>query len=298
MTIPAFPDFVPLGLEHKPEIDAALARVEPVVSELTFTNLFIWRHYYHPRLSLLDGQLLILSQRDGKPPFFFPPWGAGDIGSAVGKCLDYLKEREGCVERASQEYINKLEGPGLFETIPDPDNDDYVYNSEDLIRLEGRKYDGKRNAIKKFQKAGRSEYRPITPELIPLCLELRDYWCAERQCELYPGLTEEKRAITEAFSNYAGLGLKGGAIMVDGKVEAFALGEKLNKETFVVHIEKANPGIPGLYAVINQQFAENEASSFKFINREQDLGDEGLRRAKESYHPAFMVRKFRVCRGK
>lgn len=100
--------------------------------------------------------------------------------------------------------------------------------------------------------------------------------------------------VKEAFSHYEALGVKGGAILIDGKVGAFSLGEKLNKDTFVVHIEKANPRIPGLYAAINQEFARNEGAAFSYINREQDLGDEGLRIAKQSYHPSFMIRKYKV----
>ncbi|MBI2934503.1 MAG: DUF2156 domain-containing protein [Chloroflexi bacterium] len=293
--VPTFPEFVPLGLEHKASIDAVFASSEPVISELTFSNLFIWRHYYRIQVSSSGGLLLFLCRPEGKPSFFLPPWGEGDKAAAMQQCLEYL-EKSGCAERVPEEDAGRLAGLGpSVEISHDPDNDDYVYNSEDLIMLPGRKYDGKRNAIRKFQRGWRFDYQPVTIGLINMCRELIDYWCTERQCNLYPGLAEEKRAITEAFDNYAALGIRGGAIVMDGRVEAFSLGEKLNRETFVVHIEKANPEIPGLYAVMNQQFARHEASGFPFINREQDLGDQGLREAKESYHPAFKVKKFKVC---
>ncbi len=298
MTIPSFPEFVPLGLEHKQEVDAAFRQTEPAISEFTFTNLFIWRRYYKVSLSRSGGFLLILSRREGKPPFFFPPWGDGDARPVIRQCVEYIGRQDGsaCIERAPAEYVERHVRPSPdLAMFSDPDNEDYVYNSQDLIELKGRKYDGKRNAISKFQRSSKYEYRPIDENLIKLCMELQDFWCAERKCGLYPGLVEERRAINEAFSNCETLAIRGGAIVMDGKVEAFSLGEKLNSNTFVVHIEKANPNIPGLYAVINQQFAAHEASGFAYVNREQDLGDEGLRMAKESYQPAFKVRKFKVC---
>lgn len=298
MPIPVFPEFVPLGLEHKKEVDAAFKQTEPAISEFTFTNLFIWRHYYKVSLSRYGGFLLLLSRREGKPPFFFPPWGDGDARPVIRQCVEYIgrQNESACIERAPGGYVERHVRPSPdLAMFADPDNEDYVYDSQDLIELKGRKYDGKRNAISKFQRSSRYEYRRIDDNLIKLCLELQDFWCAERKCELYARLLEERRAIIEAFSNCGMLGIRGGAILMDGKVEAFSLGEKLNSNTFVVHIEKANQTIPGLYAMINQQFAAHEAPAFAYVNREQDLGDEGLRMAKESYQPAFKVQKFKVC---
>ncbi len=297
MTIPEFPEFVPIGLEHKPEVDRAFAQIEPAISEFTFTNLFMWRYCYNIGVSRMQGHILFLAQPSGKQPFFYPPWGQGDTGLVVRHCLQFLKEKwgGGYIERVSQDYIEKYTNSlrGL-EIVLDPANDDYVYSSQELIVLKGRKYDGKRNAIRKVQKEWTYEYRTIDKGLIRLCLELQCYWCIQRQCELYPGLMEEERAIRLGFSNYEALSVKGGAIMIDGRVAAFSLGERLNKDTFVVHIEKADPSIRRLYAVINQQFAQNEGSAYDYINREQDLGEAGLREAKQSYRPAFMVKKFKV----
>ena len=297
MSIPEFPEFVSIGLEHRSEVDEAFARIEPTISEFTFTNLFIWRFYYNISVSKMRGHLLFLARPSGKQPFFYPPWGEGDTGPVIKHCLQFLAEKwgGGYIERVPQDYIEKhADSLTELEIMPDPVNDDYVYSSQDLALLKGRKYDGKRNAIRKTRRGWAYEYRTIDKELIQLCLELQCLWCIRRHCELYSGLVEEERAIRLVFSNHEALGIKGGAIVMDGRVEAFSLGERLNKDTFVVHVEKANPGIPGLYAVINQQFAQNEGSSYSYINREQDLGDEGLKRAKRSYRPAFMVRKFKL----
>ncbi len=205
MTIPEFPQFVPISLEHKPEVDRGFAQIEPAISEFTFTNLFMWRYYYNISVSKLQGHILFLAQPPGKQPFFYPPWSQEDTGVVIRHCLQFLAEKwgGGYIERVSQNYIGKYNNSlrGL-EIMPDPDNDDYVYSSQDLIFLKGRKYDGKRHAIRKFHREWTYEYRAIDRELIPLCLELQCYWCIQRHCELYPGLTEEERAIRLVFSNY------------------------------------------------------------------------------------------------
>ena len=108
-------------------------------------------------------------------------------------------------------------------------------------------------------------------------------------------MLNESIAIQEAFTYFDQLGVKGGAILIDGKVEAFALGEPLNQDTVVIHIEKANSAYEGLYSLINQAFLENQWSGYTYINREQDLGEEGLRKAKESYFPHHMINKYTIA---
>jgi hypothetical protein len=136
------------------------------------------------------------------------------------------------------------------------------------------------------------EYRPLDAELVECFLDMQETWCQLRECLANPQLLAEDYAVREALTLYGELDYVGGAIVIDGKVEAFAIGEPLNTETAVIHIEKANPEIPGIYAAINQLFTLNAWSHMKYINREQDLGIEGLRKAKESYHPHHMVNKY------
>jgi hypothetical protein len=171
---------------------------------------------------------------------------------------------------------------------------DYIYLTEDLIKLEGRKYHRKRNHIKQFKEKYSYQYIPLTSEWISECLRLETEWCDLRHCEAIPGLLNESIAIKEAFTHFEELGLKGGAILINGKVEAFTLGDPLNPETVVIHIEKANPAYEGLYSLINQAFLENEWSGYTYVNREQDLGEEGLRKAKESYFPNHMINKYTI----
>jgi hypothetical protein len=174
---------------------------------------------------------------------------------------------------------------------------DYVYLTQDLIELKGRKYHRKRNHIKQFQEKYSSQCIPLTPEWISQCLQLETEWCDLRHCEASPGLLNESLAIKETFSHFGELGVKGGAILINGKVEAFTLGDPLNPETVVIHIEKANPAYEGLYPTINQAFLEQRWSGTTYVNREQDLGEEGLRKAKESYFPHHLVNKYILTPG-
>jgi uncharacterized protein len=169
---------------------------------------------------------------------------------------------------------------------------DYVYLTEDLINLPGKKYYVKRKNINRCLGEHKAEYKPIKDDIIDECLNMQTNWCNLRNCEATFGLEAENKAIKELFSHFKELNVFGGVVLIDGKVEAFTVGEQLNKDTAVIHFEKANPDIFGLYQVVNQWFCANALKGFKYVNREQDLGIPGLRQAKMSYNPAFFVEKF------
>jgi hypothetical protein len=176
----------------------------------------------------------------------------------------------------------------------DRDQSDYIYLTEDLIKLEGRKYHRKRNHIKQFEERYSYQYVSLTPERLSECLRLENEWCDLRHCDVVPGLANELRAIKEALTFFGQLSAKGGGIVIDKKVEAFTLGEPLNRETVVIHVEKANPAFEGLYPLIHQAFLEKEWAGYLYVNREQDLGEEGLRKSKESYFPHHMINKYTI----
>jgi hypothetical protein len=183
-----------------------------------------------------------------------------------------------------------------FRVSKDRNNSDYVYRAEDLIKLTGNRYHQKRNHVNKFLKSYRFEYQVLNDKLVRDFLDLQDSWCQLKDCESNEDLMAEDRAVFEALLHYKYLGLRGGAILIEDKVEAFTLGEKLSQDTAVIHVEKANPDIPGLYAMINQQFCQHEWSEVTYVNRQQDLGVPGMRKAKKSYHPDHMVDKFTLVR--
>ncbi len=198
------------------------------------------------------------------------------------------------IERADTRFCAELGDDPRFSISPARQHFDYLYRSSDLIHLEGRKYHSKRNFINTFNQDYEYNYREIKPENVKECLDFQEAWCRYHRCEEDMGLMGEWSAVRRALQHLGELNLRGGIIVVDGKVQAYTLGEKLNEETAVIHIEKAHPEMRGLYTVINQQFCQHTWADVPFINREQDLGDEGLRAAKLSYHPTRMIEKFTV----
>lgn len=286
-------DFKSLELSDKSVIDSFLSQNPPKISELTFTNLFMWRLRYKPLWRIWNDNLILILQ-DHNGYFALPPIGLGDKSKALSFAVAQLSKFSTDVRigRVDKEFVHEYVDTTKFKIMEDRDNSDYVYLAEDLIRLPGNRFHAKKNHINKFLKKHNFEYRRLENDIAQAFLELQEDWCELKDCLEDLDLAHEDRAIYEAITNYGHLGFKGGAIIIDSKVEAFALGELLNPETAVIHVEKANPEIPGLYAVINQKFCEAEWSNVKFINREQDLGIEGLRKAKLSYHPHHMVEKF------
>ena len=181
-----------------------------------------------------------------------------------------------------------------YTSVLDRDNSDYVYSTLDLIQLSGRKYHRKKNHLNRFLKNYQFEYRDLDMELVECFIDMQEEWCQMKECVDKPDLLSEDYAINMALTHFEELDYRGGAIQIDYKIEAFSLGESLNTDTAVIHIEKANPDIPGLYSAINQFFCSNRWAEKEYINREQDMGIEGLRKAKESYHPHHMVNKYIV----
>lgn len=290
---PHYPDFKPLSLEDRDQITACLRRSPPVTSELTFTNLFMWRYHYNFQWCLADDTLLIIGQIDKAPPFGLPPVGPGDLSSAIEQLLSFLANQSDIPEihRVPEVLAQHYSAALSLEVLEDRANSDYVYRAESLISLSGRKYHRKRNHTKQFRKRYDYRYQPLKDDWIEACLELEEQWCRLRSCVDNPALLNEEQAIREALLHYNHLECQGAALVVDEKVVAFSLGEPLNPDTALIHLEKANPEFSGSYAVINQEFCQNAWSDFTYINREQDLGESGLRKSKLSYYPDHLSNK-------
>ncbi len=291
-------DFKPLELCDKAVLDAYFSQDPPQISELTFTNLFMWRARYCPVWREWKDHLLIVVRTEREPPFGLPPTGTGDKAEALDYLTQYLGKTsaDSRICRVDRRVVEQFVDPKRYEVMEDRDNSDYVYLAEELINLPGNRFHGKKNHVNKFMKNYEFEYRNLDDSAVKLFLDLQESWCELRDCQENESLLHEDWAVFEALKHHDVLGFAGGGIFINSKVEAFALGEMLNPDTAVIHIEKANPEIPGLYAVINQMFCKNAWSHVQYVNREQDLGVEGLRKAKLSYHPHHMVDKFTVIR--
>jgi hypothetical protein len=288
-------NFRPIGIGDKRLVDAAFESYPPETSELTFTNLFCWLAKRPVQVAERESGLVLLCEEAGRR-FFLPPSCLCDAAGAVRAMFDHARSQglEPVVGLVPEETAKELAAAG-FGTAEDRDNFDYVYAVEDLAFLEGRHYDGKRNFIKQVTGRYKCEYRHIDAGNVADCLALETTWCNLRHCDVDPGLAAEQKAIATCLEHWQDFGLIGGAVVIEGRIEAFTVGEKLNPTTAVVHFEKANPEIHGLYQLINHWFCQRELLEFKFVNREQDLGIPGLRQAKQSYRPHYLVAKYTVA---
>ena len=287
MSHPLYPEFKPVGLEDHALLRGYLDRDPSGVCEMSFANIFIWKDSEHPRYTILDGNLCILVEPDFEPPYFLPPVGADRIPETIATCLLHAPR----LSRVPEGFIERY-GAG-FRAEEDPDNFDYIYRVEDMVELKGKRYDGKRNRIRKFESSCRHEYSPLSRKDAPECVRLLQSWFEEKR-NGDPYMKAEKVAIVQALASFEVLGLKGGVVKVDGRIEAFTFGMRLTGDMAVIPIEIANPAFPGLAQWINREFVRREWSANKFVNREQDMGVEGLRKAKLSYQPVRLLKKYNL----
>jgi hypothetical protein len=295
MTIPVFPEFRDIDLSMQSNVNSILSAHPVEASEYTYTNMFAFRKTYNLKLSLLRDNLIILNDRD--PASILCPVGGNEIPETLEQVFEFLKQYSTApfMERVPGPFINTfLDGSNKYSVEESREHFDYVYDVKTLTGLKGRNFHDKKNKVNKFRNEYTYEYLTLTPGLVSECIEFEDYWCEVKDCEKYYGLKRERCAILAMLENFEELNLTGGVIKTDGKITALTIGEKYLQDTMLIHIEKANVEIPGLYQVINQEFLMHEADDCTYVNREQDLGIEGLRRSKMSYHPVRFNKKFRV----
>ena len=284
MSIVSYPLLEPLKKEHKPVFDAVFKNNPPEISEFTFTNLYSWRSVYGFEVSILDSFIILKSKKG-----YFIPLGDGDIKAVMKRIMD----KSGNIFIRAPETIKILfKNDTEIGIEPDRDNSDYLFRVNDLVELHGRKYDGKRNLIKKFKGEHQYKFIEFSAGDISRCLEFEERWCSVKDCDSVEGLNNERNAIKEMVSNFSEFNLIAGAIEINNAILGLAIGERLNPDTIVMHVLKADPNTPGLYQVMMHEFLEKRGGVFEYVNLEQDLGIEGLRKSKESYHPIRMVDKY------
>jgi hypothetical protein len=284
----------PLELSDRPKVMDYLRRYPPLISEHTFTNLYVWRYHGPVRLVELGGALVFLELRAGERMAIGPPVGPME----PQKLLDVLHEVgvRSC-QRLPEQAAELWRQAGL-RVMLDRDNSDYVHLRRDLAELKGRRYHRQKNLVNRCLAAYECSYVPITEDCLDELAEMVDRWFAERELADAQGLAHEYWAVREALDHFSEFGLCGCAVRIRKRMQAFTIGERLNENTAVVHFEKAMPGYDGLYQLINKWFCERSLTEFEFVNREQDLGILGLRKAKESYSPHHMLDKYTAwCEG-
>ena len=285
--------FERLTIEQKPEIDALLHRAAHRGCAFSFANLYLWGRQCAARVG---DDLLLFSHFQGKTMYPYPVC-PGSARDAIEVLIADSQER-GIPLRLSglnTQDVEDLERwyPGQFRFHCGRDGHEYVYAIDDLADLKGKKYQPKRNHINRFL----SEYpdaviRPLDESTLPDARNLADRWYQRRTAEEDAGM--EMVALNRAFANWQALGLEGLVLYVGDQVVAMAIGSFLGEDTMDVHFEKADLDYNGAYAVINRAFARHIREKYpqvKFLNREEDMGLEGLRKAKLSYYPHHMVEK-------
>jgi hypothetical protein len=293
MLSPEFPLFVPMSLELKKEMHPQLSLTPDGVSEYTFSNLYLFRNRYAYRISRYprrgsggkeERTFIISGEREGKK-FFMTPCAvpSRDVLEELFNTHDYWK---GISDSVLGSRRADLEQWGI-EIAEDRDNFDYLYLRTDLAELLGKKYHKKRNLVNAFLNAYRHEEQPLRAELIPQAIKILDRWRLDK------GAEGDYEAARESLELFGGLNMRGNIYYVNGKPAGWCLGESLARgRMFTIHFEKAIDAYKGIYQYMNQAFAASLPAYYTYINREQDLGDEGLRQAKMTYRPCGFVRKY------
>lgn len=286
-------------LEDKELFVSYLKKYPSRSCDRTFANIYLWAKHYHVEYAVVNEVILFRVKGEEACSLAYPVGEASKIKEIFDYFLEHCEE-DFRLYSVTKEQFEQLDAwyPGQFEIEFDEDIADYVYEREKLSTLAGKKLHGKRNHINRFKAEHEDwSYEPITEATYEECFQMSLKWREENEMEE----DEEKRyelAVTQnALRLMKELDLIGGALRVDGEIVAFTIGEAINEDTFVVHIEKAFTEIQGAYPMINQQFVLHECQAYQYINREEDMGVEGLRRAKQSYRPVFMIEKGRVRRS-
>lgn len=287
----------PIDIEDREILEGFFRAQEIAVSDFSFTNLYLWHFSRSISYAVIEGVLCIKVQYHGEHPFLFFPLGKGDKRAALTRVMECFESRgiPFSLRSLGEEMKQELEElfPSRFEFIHNRDRSDYLYLVEELIELKGRKFHKKKNHLNRFFELYPDfSYESLSLENQEELLEAWKLWFGRIADGANEGLKNEYIGIVETLKQFGKMSYKGGILRIKGKIVAFSLGERLNSDTVVVHIEKADTEYHGTYQAINQQFLANEWSHLKFVNREEDLGIEGLRRAKLSYQPCALVDKY------
>ncbi len=290
--IPRYPATRPLALAHKPLLDPLFAVLQPRVSELTFANLYLFREAHAYRLTLVEDSTVVLGQGYGGEEYFLPPLG-GDVAGVLRLLLERGMTLYGADEPFAARY---LAGEGVV-VEEDRDAFDYLHLRKELAELPGNRFHKKKNRINYFIVRHSFSVAVYGATHREGCLALLGEWRRVRGGIDSPSLELETKAAAEALLLTDRLGLEGVVVLVEGRVAAFALGERLNRDTAVCHFEKADPFMEGVSQLVDREFNRLLFADCTYTNREQDLGEPGLRAAKLSYHPVELVKKFRARRA-
>ena len=263
--------------------------------DMNVANIRAWQFLYHTEFAVVDGFLLLRFVTDGHVTYM-KPIGKGDLRRVLQLLAEDARSlgdtlRVACVCPCAQALMEES-APGAFVFESQRERADYIYLREALVTLSGKKLQPKRNHISKFKRLYPNyEYRTLTADLVPQCMHLAEAWCRHADCREQRAALAEQRMMAYALSHMGELHITGGALFVEGQMVAFTFGAPINETTFDVCVEKADTSYEGAYTMINNEFVSRLPEQYTYINREEDLGLEGLRKAKLSYHPELILDK-------
>lgn len=294
--------FNKIDIHSKIELEPYFNLVDYAPCEYSFITILMWQHVYKTRYLIRDSFAVIIGEYEGETFCMAPLAKEEDREVAFEYIVELFKHHgwkfnmravpKSLIEKTQQRYGDS------FQYIDERDYFDYVYLAEHLINLQGKKYQKKRNHIRSFLKEyeGHYQYRQLESEQFPEIIHLLDEWSRNKieQAQFDEGIVNERLAIEQLLKNQQALDIKIGGIYIEEELKAFSIGETYHDDTAIIHVEKADSYIKGLYPMINQIFLQKEFADVKYVNREDDLGIEGLRKAKLSYYPHTLVEKYTI----
>lgn len=288
-------NFKQITLSDKKVIDASFVGNQYRACDFCFANLFAWNAKFRTVFAIEHRTIFLRFQDSDGQLYYMMPIGNMPLTDAFDLIIEDAKENKipfqmkGITMRMWDNIQKEM--PDRFRYISDKNNDEYIYLSEKLIKLSGKKLQSKRNHINRFKADNPDwQYFPLTEKKeLDECVKMLDEWEIKSNSAINITQRYDYIATRIMLEHFEYLQLRGGAVRVNGKIVAFTIGEPLTVDSFVVHVEKAFGDMNGAYTIINQQFIEHEASDFTYINREEDMGLDNLRKAKMSYYPDILL---------
>lgn len=270
--------------------------------EFSFGNVYAWCEKYGTEIARINGFFLsrctTCCELSAQRAAYCFPIGSGELQNVIPLLREQARQmgipltlyglNAADIDRLNAAY------PGVFRYEHNRDDADYIYRREDLAALAGKKYHQKRNHIARFMRDNNWRYEAISPENLDDCMDMAREWERRNSDKDPEALQAERRALERSFAHFEDFALRGGALRVAGEIIAFTLGEELSERCFCTHFEKAFAEYTGAYQMINRCFAAESLQAYEYVNREEDLGNEGLRKAKLSYYPEILLEKYKA----
>lgn len=294
-------DFRPIQIADKVWLDHLIRKGDLKTSDMNFTNLYTWAHGFKGEVAENSDRLFLRFGFYKERPCYAFPVGTGSLKEAIEALKADAAERGfPFAMRVSGDALPQLEElyGGCYDLQNSDKWNDYVYSAEKLAALAGKKLHAKRNHIHRFEEHYNWSFEPVDKDNLDECHRMCEAWMEQVGEERHVDYHDEKKAIEKLFRDYDILKPEGGLIRADGEVVAFTFGELLSSDTVLIHFEKSYPHIQGGYTMINREFVRyilQKYPQIEWINREEDMGLENLRKAKQSYFPDMMVTKYIAC---